>query len=71
MNDQSDRSPVVPSAERAQSLYDDWLREKVAASLANANPNIPHMEIERRMAERIRRLRRTAVSWPKSGGAGP
>lgn len=50
----NDHSPIVSefdSPEQAAS-YERWLRAKVAASLANPNPPIPHDEV---MAE-IRRI---------------
>ena len=33
--------------------YTAWLREQVAASLADPRPSIPHDEVERRMALRL------------------
>ena len=35
-----------------EASYTAWLRTKVASSLADTRPAIPHDEVERRMAER-------------------
>lgn len=37
----------------AEATYNEWLRAKVAASISDPRPPIPHDEVERRMAERI------------------
>lgn len=52
-------SPLVSEFETAEqeAEYTVWLRAKVAASLADPRPPIPHDEIERRMTERLARLR--------------
>lgn len=33
--------------------YNAWLRAKVARNLADSRPQIPHREVDRRMAERV------------------
>ena len=52
-------SPLVSEFETAEqeASYTTWLKAKVAASLADPRPGIPHDEVERRMAERLQRLR--------------
>ena len=40
-----------------EASYTAWLQAKTAASIADQRPGIPHDEIERRMAERLARLR--------------
>lgn len=52
-------SPLVSEFETAEqeTAYTVWLRTKVAASLADPRPSIPHDEVERRMTERLARLR--------------
>ncbi|WP_328586578.1 hypothetical protein, partial [Pseudomonas syringae group genomosp. 3] len=45
-----------------EANYTAWLRAKVEASLADSRPAIPHDEVERRMAERLARLRHRRVS---------
>jgi len=52
-------SPLVSEFETAEqeASYTAWLQAKVAASLADPRPAIPHDEVERRMAERLQRLR--------------
>ncbi|MBN9331688.1 MAG: stability determinant [Comamonas sp. SCN 67-35] len=51
-------SPLVSEFETAEqeAAYAAWLRAKVAASLADPRPALAHDEVERRMAERLRRL---------------
>jgi hypothetical protein len=39
-----------------EASYTDWLQAKIAASLSDPRPAIPHDEIERRMAERIQQF---------------
>lgn len=43
-----------------EAEYVAWLRAKVAASLADPREPLPHDEVERRMAERLERLRKRA-----------
>lgn len=52
-------SPLVSEFETAEqeASYTAWLQAKVAASLADPRPAIPHDEVERRMSERLARLR--------------
>ena len=52
-------SPLVSEFESAEqeASHTAWLKAKVAASLADPRPAIPHDEVERRMAERLQRLR--------------
>lgn len=52
-------SPLVSEFETTEqeASYTAWLKSKVAASLADSRPAIPHDEVERRMAERLQRLR--------------
>ncbi len=52
-------SPIVSEFETAEqeASYTAWLRAKVAESLADPRPSIPHDEVERRMAERFAKLR--------------
>lgn len=52
-------SPLVSEFETVEqeASYTRWLQAKVAASLADPRPPIPHDEVERRMAERLARLR--------------
>ncbi|WP_280549328.1 MULTISPECIES: stability determinant [unclassified Halomonas] len=44
-------SPIVSEFETEEQAvaYDVWLREKVAASLANPGPGVPHDEVMARM----------------------
>lgn len=51
-------SPLVSEFETAEQEadYTAWLQAKVAASLADPRPAIPHDEVERRMAQRLARL---------------
>jgi len=51
-------SPIVSEFETAEqeTEYTAWLQAKVAASLADPRPSIPHDEVERRMAERLAKL---------------
>ncbi|MFC6838837.1 stability determinant [Xanthomonas theicola] len=53
------RSPLAYEFETAdaEANYDAWLRTKVAASVADSSPLIPHDEVERRMAERLTALK--------------
>ncbi|EGE48454.1 MULTISPECIES: hypothetical protein [Acetobacter] len=53
-------SPIVSEFETVEqeAAYTAWLQAKVAASLADPRPPIPHDEIERRMAERLAKLRK-------------
>jgi hypothetical protein len=53
-------SPLVSEFETAEqeASYTAWLQAKVAASLADPRPAIPHDEVERRMAERLAQLRK-------------
>ena len=52
-------STIVANVEtpEQETEYMDWLQEKVAASLADPRPAIPHAEVERRMTERLNELR--------------
>src|SRR6218665_448979 len=60
----TDLSPIVSEFETSdqQASYTEWLRAKVAASLADPRPAIPHDEVERRMAQRLAQLRKHQVS---------
>ncbi len=51
-------SPIVSEFETVEqeAAYTAWLQAKVAASLADPRPPIPHDEVERRMAERLAKL---------------
>jgi hypothetical protein len=51
-------SPIVSEFETVEqeTEYTAWLQAKVAASLADPRPSIPHDEVERRMAERLAKL---------------
>lgn len=53
-------SPIVSEFETVEqeATYTAWLQAKVAASLADPRPPIPHDEVERRMAERLAKLRK-------------
>ena len=53
-------SPIVSEFEtiEQEAAYTAWLQAKVAASLADPRPPIPHDEVERRMAERLAKLRK-------------
>lgn len=53
-------SPMVSEFETVEqeNSYNEWLRAKVAASLADPSPAIPHDEVERRMAERFAKMRK-------------
>jgi len=57
-------SPLVSEFETAEqeTSYTAWLQAKVAASLADSRPAIPHDEVERRMAERLTQLRTRKAS---------
>ena len=52
-------SPLVSEFETAEqeASYTAWLQAKVAASLADPRPPIPHDEVMRRMTERLNNLR--------------
>jgi len=52
-------SPMVSEFETAEqeASYTAWLQAKVAASLADPRPPIPHDEVMRRMTERLDNLR--------------
>ncbi|MEK8927195.1 stability determinant [Escherichia coli] len=52
-------SPMVSEFEtiEQENSYNEWLRAKVALSLADPRPAIPHDEVERRMAERFAKMR--------------
>ena len=52
-------SPPVADVEMSEqeAEYMAWLQEKVAASLADPRPAIPHAEVDRRMTERLNELR--------------
>jgi hypothetical protein len=43
----NDQSPIVSEFDTPEeaAAYDKWLREKVAASLADPRPGIPHDEV--------------------------
>ena len=45
-----------------EASYTAWLQVKTAASMADPRPGIPHDEVERRMAERLAKLRLRKVS---------
>jgi hypothetical protein len=51
-------SPLVSEFDTSEqeASHTAWLQAKVAASLADPRPAIPHDEVERRMAERLQRL---------------
>nr|3ZBE_A Chain A, PAAA2 [Escherichia coli O157:H7] len=53
-------SPMVSEFEtiEQENSYNEWLRAKVATSLADPRPAIPHDEVERRMAERFAKMRK-------------
>lgn len=57
-------SPLVSEFETVEQeeSYTAWLQAKVAASLADPRPAIPHDEVERRMAERLAQLRKRKAS---------
>lgn len=57
-------SPIVSEFETKEEAdsYTAWLQAKVAASLADPRPAIPHDEIERRMADRFAQLRQRNAS---------
>lgn len=54
------RSPLVSEfeTEAQEASYNAWLKAKVEDSLADPRTPIPHDEVERRMAERLVRLRK-------------
>ncbi|WP_230976908.1 type II toxin-antitoxin system RelB family antitoxin [Acetobacter garciniae] len=51
-------SPIVSEFETVEqeAEYTAWLKAKVATSIADPRPPIPHDEVERRMAERLTKL---------------
>ncbi|UMT23052.1 hypothetical protein AOY57_12780 [Escherichia coli] len=53
-------SPMVSEFEtiEQENSYNEWLRAKVATSLADPRPAIPHDEVERRMAGRFAKMRK-------------
>ena len=57
-------SPLISEFETAEQevSYTEWLRTKVADSLADPRPAIPHDDVERRMAERFERLRQNKLN---------
>jgi len=64
MNTDTALSLIVSEFETAEqeASYVAWLQAKVAASLADPRPAIPHDEVERRMAERLAQLRQRQTS---------
>jgi hypothetical protein len=54
MNEHAPISSDFATPEEAEA-YDRWFREKVAASLADPRPPIPHAEAMRRAREAIAR----------------
>lgn len=52
-------SPLISEFETVEqeASYTAWLQAKVAASLADPRPVIPHDEVERRMAKRFAKMR--------------
>jgi hypothetical protein len=59
MNDQSPIVSEFATSEEA-AAYEDWLRAKVAASLADERPSIPHDEVMAEMRAIIEREGRPA-----------
>jgi hypothetical protein len=59
MNEQSPIVSEFATPEEA-AAYEEWLRVKVAASLADERPNIPHDEVMAEMREIIERKGRPA-----------
>ncbi|NHO58213.1 stability determinant [Acetobacter lambici] len=57
-------SPIVSEFETVEqeAAYTAWLQAKVAISLADRRPPIPHDEVERRMTERLAKLRKRKVA---------
>lgn len=55
--------PMVHKVETtgAEVSYNAWLCAKVAGNLADSRPQIPHHEVERRMAGRIAALKSLRV----------
>ncbi|EBK1959565.1 stability determinant [Salmonella enterica] len=55
-------SPIVSEFETVEqeASYNEWLKAKVAASLADTRPAVPHDEVERRMMDRFAKLREKA-----------
>lgn len=51
--------PMVHKVEttEAEVSYNAWLRAKVAGNLAGSRLQIPHHEVDRRMAERVASLK--------------
>ncbi|HEX8214840.1 MAG TPA: stability determinant [Allosphingosinicella sp.] len=59
----NEHSPIVSefATPEEAAAYEQWLREKVAASLADQRPNVPHDEVMAEMRAIIKakgRLRR-------------
>ncbi|MCW5222885.1 stability determinant [Verminephrobacter aporrectodeae subsp. tuberculatae] len=56
--------PLVSEFEtpKQEASYTAWLRAKVESSLTDNRPPIPHDEVERRMTERLARLRERNIS---------
>ena len=59
-----DNSPLISEFEtpQAEADYTAWLQAKSAKSMADPRPAISHDEVERRMAERLERLRNNAAA---------
>jgi len=57
-------SPMVSEFEtiEQEESYNEWLRAKVEASLADPRPAIPHDEVERRMSKRLANIRMREAS---------
>lgn len=57
-------SPIVSEFDtlEQEAEYTAWLQAKVAASLADPRPPIPHDEVERRMAERLAKLHKSKAA---------
>jgi hypothetical protein len=60
----NEHSPIVSefATPEEAAAYEEWLRAKVAASLADERPNIPHDEVMAEMREIIERKGRPAQS---------
>lgn len=61
----NDHSPIVSefATPEEAAAYEEWLRAKVAASLADERPSIPHDEVMAEMRATIEREGRPAEPY--------
>ncbi|WP_080375034.1 hypothetical protein [Stenotrophomonas maltophilia] len=67
MTDRARPNAEECEAAKAKAAYEAWLRNKVAASVSDTRPSITHSEMERRMQQRIQRLKASKAGSPDPG----